>query len=223
MKRTMICALIASLALGAALSAMADPPGGDRRPGASTQPSGPRPGGPGRPGGPSGGGGRPTPGRPGPGPGGNRPTPSPPSHKPNPAPGHRPKPGHGHRPSPGHGHRANPGPGHRPNPGPGHRPNRGHGHRPPSRPTHRPIYGWNHHRYRAGPFRYPAGFGYRRWSVGQSLPSLLFSSAYYFTNYAVLGLDSPPYGYQWVRYGPDVMLVNIRTGEILDVINNAFY
>ena len=33
----------------------------------------------------------------------------------------------------------------------------------------------------------------------------------------------PPYGYQWVRFGPDVMLVNIRTGEILDVIHNAFY
>jgi Ni/Co efflux regulator RcnB len=76
---------------------------------------------------------------------------------------------------------------------------------------------------RLGAFRYPPGYAYRRWSVGQSLPQLLFGSAYYFTDYAALGLDPPPYGYQWVRYGPDVVLVNIRTGEILDVIHNAFY
>jgi Ni/Co efflux regulator RcnB len=76
---------------------------------------------------------------------------------------------------------------------------------------------------RLGQFRYPPGFAYRRWIVGQSLPQLLFGSAYYFTDHALLGLDSPPYGYQWVRFGPDVMLVNIRTGEILDVIHNAFY
>ena len=135
-------------------------------------------------------------------------------------------PGNGGPGRPGGGGTVKPPP--RPMPGrPSVRPPSGGHHRPPPRPVHRPInrpiYGWNGHRYRAGPFRYPAGFAYRRWSIGQALPALLFSSAYYFTNYAVLGLDPPPYGYQWVRYGPDVLLVNIRTGEVLDVINNAFY
>jgi Ni/Co efflux regulator RcnB len=146
------------------------------------------------------------PGRPGGGPP-PRPTPSKPGGRP---PSTRPPGGH-HRPPPKPGH-------HRPSPAPGHRPP-APGHRPPNRP----IYGWNHHRLRLGQFRYPAGYAYRRWSVGQSLPQLLFSAAYYFTDYAALGIDPPPYGYQWVRYGPDVVLVNIRTGEILDVINGAFY
>jgi len=102
-----------------------------------------------------------------------------------------------------------------------------HHHRPPHppgrRPPNRPIYGWNGHRLRLGAFRYPPGYAYRRWATGQSLPQLFFSSAYYFTDYASLGLDAPPYGYQWVRYGPDIILVNIRTGEILDVVRGVFY
>ena len=76
---------------------------------------------------------------------------------------------------------------------------------------------------RLGQFSYPPGYAYRRWTIGQSLPQLLFSAAYYFTDYASIGLDAPPYGYQWVRYGPDVVLVNIRTGEILDVVSGVFY
>jgi Ni/Co efflux regulator RcnB len=72
-------------------------------------------------------------------------------------------------------------------------------------------------------FRYPPGYAYRRWNRGQTLPLLFLGAAYYFTNYAVLGLDPPPWGYQWVRYGPDVLLVNIRTGEIMDVEYNVFY
>jgi Ni/Co efflux regulator RcnB len=52
---------------------------------------------------------------------------------------------------------------------------------------------------------------------------VFLSSAYYFTNYAALGLDPPPFGYQWVRYGPDVLLVNVRTGQVMDVEYNVFY
>jgi Ni/Co efflux regulator RcnB len=32
----------------------------------------------------------------------------------------------------------------------------------------------------------------------------------------------PPKGYRWVRYGPDLLLVNVRTGRISDVIYGAF-
>jgi hypothetical protein len=118
----------------------------------------------------------------------------------------------------------------RPSPGkpPVSRPPNGGHHRPPHWPGHkpipnRPIYGWNGHRLRLGLFRYPPGYAYRRWTRGQTLPQLLISAAYYFTNYAALGLDPPPYGYQWVRYGPDVVLVNGGTGEILDVVYGVFY
>jgi Ni/Co efflux regulator RcnB len=38
-----------------------------------------------------------------------------------------------------------------------------------------------------------------------------------------MGLEGPPYGYRWVRYGPDLLLVNTRTGRIEDAIYGAFY
>ena len=83
--------------------------------------------------------------------------------------------------------------------------------------------GHGHARFRAGEFRYPQGYAYRRWSIGQSLPLVFLSSAYAFGDYAALGLDVPPYGYEWVRYGPDVVLVQLRTGRIVDVVYGVFY
>jgi Ni/Co efflux regulator RcnB len=96
----------------------------------------------------------------------------------------------------------------RPRP-PQHRPGAG---RPPHfRPVHRP------------PFRYPHGYRYRRWTIGLLLPHLFLSSPYFYDDYWALGIGAPPRGYRWVRYGPDLLLVNLRTGRIADVIYGAFY
>ncbi|AYJ87981.1 hypothetical protein D3Y57_13365 [Sphingomonas paeninsulae] len=112
-------------------------------------------------------------------------------------------------------------------------PRPGNGARPP-RPV-RPIVGPNRpHRPGAGrppnfrpihgpSFSYPRGYRYRRWSVGLILPSLFLSSAYYYSNYASLGVGPPPPGYRWVRYGPDLLLVQHGSGRIADVIYGAFY
>jgi len=75
---------------------------------------------------------------------------------------------------------------------------------------------------RAPGFRYPSGWGYRSWARGEYLPRI-FISAPYFIDYDWLGLPPPPYGYRWVRYGPDAVLVNVYDGRILDVIYDAFY
>ena len=82
---------------------------------------------------------------------------------------------------------------------------------------------WNNHRYRS-PWRYsyPRGFGYRSWSVGLFLPSVFYSPTYY-VDYAPYGLQPPPYGYEWVRVDADVLLVEIRTGLIVDVLHGFFY
>jgi Ni/Co efflux regulator RcnB len=72
-------------------------------------------------------------------------------------------------------------------------------------------------------YRYPPGFAYRRWAAGAILPSVFLSSAYFYDNYPALGLAPPPPGYQWVRYGSDLLLVNIATGRIIDVVDGAFY
>lgn len=166
----------------------------------------PRPpgGGPGKPGGPAIQPPRPVPGgpaiqppRPGPG-NGVRPP------RPNPGNGVRPP-----RPNPGGGGVRPP----RPNPGPGVRPP----HRPGAGkpPNFRPI--------RGPVFKYPRGYRYRRWAIGVLLPSLFLSNYYYYDNWAPLGVGAPPPGYRWVRYGPDLLLVQIGTRRIVDVIYGAFY
>ncbi|HUI13416.1 MAG TPA: RcnB family protein [Xanthobacteraceae bacterium] len=72
-------------------------------------------------------------------------------------------------------------------------------------------------------FVYPPGWSYRRWGVGAILPPLFLAPDYYFMDWADLGLPPPPPGDQWVRYGPDLLLVDVRSGAIVDVIYDAFY
>lgn len=113
----------------------------------------------------------------------------------------------------------------RPAPGSGGRP----GNRPgwsgnrPSWSGNRSNWGWNGRRYRGGAWSWPSGYRYQRWGVGAILPSIFFSSAYYFADYASLGFEDPPWGYQWVRYGPDLLLVNISTGQVMDEEYGVFY
>jgi Ni/Co efflux regulator RcnB len=73
------------------------------------------------------------------------------------------------------------------------------------------------------PFVYPPGFGYRRWEVGAALPPLFLAREYWYADWAALGMDPPPPGYEWVRYGPDLLLVNIDTGQVVDVAYDVFY
>lgn len=72
-------------------------------------------------------------------------------------------------------------------------------------------------------FRYPMGWSYRYWTIGDILPGLFLSSAYYYDNVRPLGLEVPPPGYRWVRYGPDLLLVNLRTGSVEQVAYGVFY
>jgi len=78
-------------------------------------------------------------------------------------------------------------------------------------------------RIRGPGYMYPRGWNYRRWAIGARLPPILFGPSYFYTGWAALGLAAPLPGYQWVRFGPDLLLVNVRTGEVEDVIYGAFY
>ncbi len=82
--------------------------------------------------------------------------------------------------------------------------------------------GEDHARFRAPPYRYPYNWGYRSWRVGERLPYLFLSDGYYI-DFEPYSLPRPPYGYRWVRFGPDVLLVNVYTGEIVDVVYDIFY
>jgi Ni/Co efflux regulator RcnB len=82
------------------------------------------------------------------------------------------------------------------------------------RPSHR-YHGPNYHR--------PSGWYYRRWSFGDFLPSLFWSSQYWISNYDMYDLPPPPPGATWVRYGNDAVLIDRFTGEVIDVEYDFFY
>ena len=73
------------------------------------------------------------------------------------------------------------------------------------------------------PWAYPPGWAYRRWAVGAILPPLFLVPAYYYADYGALGLPPPEPGFQWVQYGPDLLLVNVATGQVVDVAYGVFY
>lgn len=88
------------------------------------------------------------------------------------------------------------------------------------------IGGRSFFRYRAEPYRYPNG--YRGWSNhywrrGEFLPSFFFLPNYYIDDYYAFGLWEPGYGYEWIRVGADALLVNMATGEVVDVVPGVYY
>lgn len=107
---------------------------------------------------------------------------------------------------------------------PGHRPSdwdqRNHG-------VNFHSYQWNRTaqvRYHYGrPYDPPHGYYYTRWVYGQVFPTIFWTQNYWLTDYYSFGLDNPPYGYVWVRYGPDALLVNVYNGQILSVEYGVFY
>ena len=90
-------------------------------------------------------------------------------------------------------------------------------------------YDWHSYRsrygslYRLGRYYDPYGWGYRRFSIGYSLWPSYYGSNYWLNDPWQYRLP-PAYGpYRWVRYYDDALLVNIYTGQVVDVIHNFFW
>jgi hypothetical protein len=79
------------------------------------------------------------------------------------------------------------------------------------------------YQWRGGPWRGPQGFYYRPWFYGQVLPFGWFSAPYYINDYYDYSLPVPPYGYEWIRNGPDALLVDIGSGEVVSSVPGVFY
>lgn len=69
----------------------------------------------------------------------------------------------------------------------------------------------------------PPGYSYRSYSYGQRLPSQWFAPRYYLNDYWRYGLPTPPIGFEWVRLGPDVVLVDVFDGRVYQVVRNLFW
>ncbi len=83
-------------------------------------------------------------------------------------------------------------------------------------------YAWHPVRF-PRPWVYPQGYAYRLWVAGAIFPPLFWSSpTYYYTDWDAMGLPPPDPGFQYVQYGPDLLLVNVATGEVVQVFPGAF-
>jgi len=70
------------------------------------------------------------------------------------------------------------------------------------------------------PYRY---YSYRRYGIGSTLGSLFYGNRYWITNPWQYRLPDVWGPYRWVRYYDDVLLVDIYTGQVVDVIYNFFW
>jgi Ni/Co efflux regulator RcnB len=76
--------------------------------------------------------------------------------------------------------------------------------------------------YHVGAYRRPNGWVAHRWAYGQILPRSYWAQEYFLADFWLFGLEVPPMGYEWVRDDDDAILVNIQTGEILEVEYGVF-
>jgi hypothetical protein len=91
-------------------------------------------------------------------------------------------------------------------------------------------YNWRNHRtrysslYRLGRYYDPYRYGYRRWSIGLTLGSGYYNNSNYWLNDPWQYRLPPAYGpYRWIRYYNDALLVNVYSGEVVDVIYGFFW
>lgn len=77
--------------------------------------------------------------------------------------------------------------------------------------------------WRGGFWRGPPGWYYHSWYYGQYLPYGWFASEWWINDYWDYDLPVPPYGYEWVRNGPDALLINVYTGFVAEVVPGIFY
>lgn len=81
------------------------------------------------------------------------------------------------------------------------------------------------HHYRQPRYYNPYGYrhGYRRFGIGIYLDSLFFSNRYWLNDPWEYRLPPAPYGCRWVRYYDDVLLVDTRSGYVVDAIHGFFW
>ena len=78
-------------------------------------------------------------------------------------------------------------------------------------------------RYRGGVYNGPRGYRYQPVTVGYRFQPSYYGRNYWVSDYGRYRLARPGYNQRWVRYGNDVVLVNVRNGRVLQVRNRFFY
>lgn len=71
----------------------------------------------------------------------------------------------------------------------------------------------------AAPYR---NWSYSRIGIGYQLRPSFYSSRYFVNDYSRRGLGKPGRFQRWVRYGDDLVLVNVRNGRVIRVLHNRY-
>ena len=82
------------------------------------------------------------------------------------------------------------------------------------RRTHRDV-------YRGGNWRAP--FRYSQWNAGSQLRPAYYNSRYYINDPQRYRLARPGTNMRWVRHYNDVLLVNVRTGRVVEAHRSFFW
>lgn len=78
-----------------------------------------------------------------------------------------------------------------------------------------------HHRVAyVAPYR---NWAYHRVRTGHQLRRAFYGPRYVITDYGYYRLRAPARYQRWIRYGDDLLLVNIRTGRVLQVLPGRYY
>lgn len=79
-------------------------------------------------------------------------------------------------------------------------------------------------RFQVGVYYSPyRNYSYRRLSIGYFLDSLFFDQDYWIANPSYYRLPEAYGPYRWVRYYDDAVMVDIYSGEIVDIVYNFFW
>ena len=62
----------------------------------------------------------------------------------------------------------------------------------------------------------------RHWRAGDRLPQDYRARRYVIVKPAAYHLHRPPRGHQWVRVGPDALLIIVQTGIVVELVPNLF-
>jgi Ni/Co efflux regulator RcnB len=78
-------------------------------------------------------------------------------------------------------------------------------------------------RFHAGLYNRPYGWYSYNWRLGERLPRGWFGREYWIGDWGSYGLFAPPDGLVWVRVGPDGLLIDEDSGEIVDIYTDLFW
>ena len=81
----------------------------------------------------------------------------------------------------------------------------------------------NRNVYRQGRYSGPRGYRYAPVRIGYQFAPSYYGQRYWVSDHARYRLPRPGYNRRWIRYGNDVILINVRNGRVIQVYRNFFW